>query len=85
MFLLLLILGKGKNTSKGLATMTQQILQPYIYKCLEILAIKVFLATYIFNPLSKNKPVGFLDCSLGEDDSKKVCHSPFFATVKALE
>lgn len=85
MFFLPLILGKGKNTSKGLATMTQQILQPYIYRCLEVLEIKVFLATYIFNSPSKNNPISFLNCFLGEDDCKKVCHSPFFAIVRAQE
>lgn len=84
-FFLPLIFGKGKNKSKVLATMTQQILQPYIYRCLEVLAIKVFLATYIFNFPSKNNPISFLNCSLGEDYSKKVCHSPFFATVREQE
>lgn len=76
---------KRKNTSKGLPAMTQQILQPYVYRCLEVLAIKVFLATYIFNSSSKNNPISFLDCSLGKGDSKNICHSPFFATFRAQE
>jgi len=85
MLLLPLILGKGKNTSKLLATMTLEILQPCIYRCLEVLAMKVFLATCVFNSSPKNNPISFLDCSLGEADSKKVCHSPFFATKRVQE
>lgn len=84
MFLPSSILGRGKNTSKGLAKMTWQILQPCFYMCLKVLAIKVSMATYIFTP-SKNNLAGFTGCFLGEGYSKnsaKICLSLFFATVQ---
>lgn len=59
---------RKKRACKGLAAMTLQIFQANFYRCLDVLAIKMFLSTYIFNFLSKNNSIKFPVCTLGEDD-----------------